>query len=101
MNSTVQIEACTVTTEIQSGSMSMVATIPISTDKGFSFFAWLSKITMKRRKVVVPPNNLPIKKNKIKSLKDKIVSRIVVDSKKTKFAEITKPLVFTKIELGK
>ena len=92
----------------------MVATIPILTDEDFSLPAWLGKITIKRRKVVVPPDNLPIKKNISKSLKGKIVSRIVVDSKKTKLTGITKPLVdkpteelnrldykFTKIKLGK
>ena len=51
----------------------------------FSLPAWLSRTTTKRRKVVLPPNNLPIKKTKSKSLKDKIVSRILADSDKTKF----------------
>ena len=68
---------------------------------------------MKGRKVVLPPDN-PIKKTKSKSLKDKIVSRIIVDSDKTKFVEVAEPLVdkpveelnrldfkFTKVELGK
>jgi hypothetical protein len=88
MNSVVQIESCLATTEIQSGSMSMVHTAPISTDENFSLLAWLSKITMKRRKVVLPPDDLPVKKTKSKSLKDKIVSRILVDSEKTKFVEV-------------
>lgn len=62
--------------------MPMVATVPVSVDEGFSLPAWLSKITMKRRKVVVSPNNLPIKKTKSESLKYKIVSRIVMDFRK-------------------
>lgn len=69
---------------------------------------------MKRRKVVVPPDNLPVKKTKSKSLKDKIVSRILVDLEKTKFVKVAEPLVykpieeltcsdykFTKVEIGK
>ena len=92
----------------------MVSTVPTSAEESFSLTAWLSKITTKRRKVVVPPNNLPVKKTKSKSLKDKIVSRILVDSDKTKFVEIIEPLVdkpveeltrfdykFTKVEVGK
>lgn len=92
----------------------MVSTISSSMGEGFSLPAWLRKITMKRRKMVVPPENLPIKKTKSKTLKDKIVSRILVDSDKTKFVEVVEPLVdkpieelthfdykFTKIEIGK
>lgn len=114
MPSTVQIESCSVTTDIQSGSMAMVFTMPASADESFSLLAWLSKITTKRRKVVVPLDNLPVKKTKSKSLKDKIVSRILVDSDKTKFVEIAEPLVdkpveelihsnykITKVEVGK
>ena len=53
-------------------------------------------------------------KRQSKSLKDKIVSRILVDSDKTKFVEVAEPLVdksveelthsdykFTKVEIGK
>ena len=74
--SVVQTESCSVTKEIQSRSMQMVSIVSASTDEGFSLPAWLSKLTTKRRKVVVPPDNLPVKKTKSKSLKDKIVSRI-------------------------
>ena len=69
---------------------------------------------MKRRKVVVPLDNLHIKETKSKSLKDKIVSRILVDSEKTKFVKVVELLVdkpveeltcfdykFTKAEIGK
>ena len=114
MNSAVQIESCSIMTEIQFGLMPMVSTVPVSTDESFSFPAWLSRITTKRRKVVVPPDNLLIKKTKSKSLKDKIVSRILVDSDKTKFFEVVEPLVdkpvkelthsdykFTKVEIRK
>lgn len=66
----------------------MVATIPDSVDEGFNFLAWLGKITMKIRNVVLRPNNLPIKKTKSKSLKGKIVSRIIVDSNKTNFLRL-------------
>ena len=93
MNSVMQTESCSVMTEIQSGSMVVVSTVPASTDESFSLLAWLSKITMKRRKVVVPLDNLLVKKTKSKSLKDKIVSRILVDSDKTKFVEVVEPLV--------
>lgn len=114
MNSTMQIELCLVTMQIQSTSLSMVRTAPIPKDEDFSLPAWLSKITMKRRKVVLPPDDLPIKKTKSKSLKEKIISRILVDSDKTKFMEVAEPLVsklveelirsdykFTKVEIGK
>lgn len=110
----VQSESCSVTTEIQSGSMPMVSTVIASTDEGFSLPTWLGKITTKRRTVVVPPDNLPVKKTKSKSLKDKIVSRVLVDIDKTKFVEVVEPLVgksveeltcsdykFTKVEIGK
>ena len=56
MNSVVQTEACSVTTEIQSGSMSMVTTTLVSVDEGFCLPIWLG--------------NLLIKKTKSKSLKD-------------------------------
>ena len=70
----------------------MVSTVTAYADEGFSLPACLSKIT-KRRKVVVPPNNLLVKKTKSKSLKDEIVSKILVDSDKTKFVEVVEPLV--------
>ena len=54
MRSTVQTKSCLVTMEIQLGSMPMVSTIPVSTDGSFNLPAWLSRITMKRKKVVVP-----------------------------------------------
>lgn len=114
MPSAVQIESCSVTTDIQSGSMPMVSNVPTSVDKIFSLPAWLSRITTKRRKMDVPLNNLPAKKTKSKSLKDKIVSRILVQYDKTKFVEVAEPLVdklveeltrsdykFTKVEIGK
>ena len=63
---------------------------------------------------MLPPDNLPAKRNKSKLPKAKVVSRIVVDYEKTKYAEIVEALVdkpaeelnypdykFTKIELGK
>ena len=92
----------------------MVSTIPASTDESFSLLAWLSRITTKRRKVIVPLDDLPVKKTKSESLKDKIVFRILVDSDKTKYIEVAEPLVdkpveeltssdykFTKVEVGK
>ena len=65
MTSAVQTESCLVTTEIQSGSMLMVSTVPAPTDEKLSLPTWLGKITTKRRKVV-PPDNLPLKKTKFK-----------------------------------
>ena len=99
----VQTESYSITTEIQSRSMPMVSTVPASAHENFSLPAWLSKITTKRRKVVIPPDNLPVKKTKSKSLKDKIVFRILVDSDKTKFVkELTRSdYKFTKVEIGK
>ena len=47
---------------------------------------------------MLTPDNLPIKKTKSKSLKDKIVSRILVDSDKSKFVEVVEPLVDKPIE---
>ena len=88
MPSVVQSESCFVTIEIQSGSMPIVSSVSASTNEGFNLPAWLSKITTKRTKVVVPPDNLLVKKTKSKTLKDKIVSRILVDSDKTKFVEV-------------
>lgn len=76
----------------------MVSTVPASIDESFSLPAWLRRITLKRRKVVVPIDNLPIKKTMSKSLKDKIVSRILVDSKKTKFVEVAESLVEKPVE---
>ena len=62
----------------------------------------------------MPLDDLHIKKTRSRYLKDKIVSRILVDSEKTKFVEIVEPLVnkpveeltrfdykFTKVEIGK
>ena len=92
----------------------MVSTMPASTDESFSLPAWLSRITTKRRKIIVPPDDLPMNKTKSKSLKDKIVSRILVNFDKTKYVEVVEPLVdklvealtsfdyeFTKVEVGK
>ena len=78
--------------------MPMVFIVPAAIDESFSFPAWLSRITMKRRKVFVPQDDLPIKKNKSKYFKDKIISRILVDSENTKFVEIVEPLVNKPIE---
>ena len=74
----------------------------------------VEKNNKKKKKSGCTPDNLPAKKTKSKSLKDKIVSRILVDSNKTKFVEVDEPLVdkpmeeltrfdykFTKIEIGK
>ena len=66
----------------------MVSTVLDSIEESFSLPAWLSKITTKRRKLIVPLKNLPLKKNKSKFLKDKINSRIIVDLDKTKFVEV-------------
>ena len=66
----------------------MVSSVPASIEESFSLPAWLSKITTKRRKLIVPLKNLPLKKNKSKFLKDKINSRIIVDLDKTKFVEV-------------
>ena len=76
----------------------MVSIVPTSTDKSFSLPAWLSRITTKRRKVIFPPDDLLVKKTKSKSLKDKIVSRILVDSDKTKYVEVAEPLVDKPVE---
>ena len=62
MHSTIQTASCSVTTQIQSRSMSMVLATPPSKEEDFSLPAWLSKITMKRRKVILPLDDLPIKK---------------------------------------
>lgn len=64
--------------------------------------------------MVVLSDNFPIKKTKSKYLKDKIVSKVLVDFDKTKFILVAKPLVdklveeltcsdykFTKVEIGK
>ena len=92
----------------------MIPIVLLPKDEDFNLLAWLSIFKMKRMKVVLPPDDLPIKKTKSKSLKDKIVSRILVDSDKTKFVEVDEPLVdkpveeltrsdykFTKVEIGK
>ena len=67
--------------------MSSIATIPISTTENFSLPIWLRNITMKRRKIELPPDDLPTKRNKSKLLVQKEIffSRIHVDFEKTKY----------------
>ena len=48
---------------------------------------------MKRRKIVLPLDDLLAKKNKSKIPNAKVVSRILVDFVKTKYLEIVEPLV--------
>lgn len=91
-----------------------MANIPVLVDEGFNLPAWLGKNTMKRRKIKLPLDDIPLKKKHSKLMKEKVVSRILVDFENTKYSEITDPLVdkpdedinyldykFTKIELGK
>lgn len=64
----------------------------------FQFAYMVEQVTMTRRKIVLHPNDLPIKKTMSKSLKNKIVSRILVDFENTKFVEVVEPLVNKPVE---